>query len=281
MASTTGRRTALVTGASRGIGRATALALADAGYDVAFTARTVHEGEGTVAARTSREGGVTHPVAGSLGTTAAEIEARGVRALPLRMDLTDPAAAAAVAGELLATWGAPYVLVSNAVHHVPHARFLELDLAALRESLEANLVHQVGLVQALLPAMVDAGGGVIANMCSGSAVLDPPAPPGEGGWGLAYSAAKAAFGRVAGAVNAEYRRAGIRAFNLEPGFVITESGRARGGTEEIEARAVAGSSSDASGRVIAWLAASDADDAEVNALLGSVIAAPQLAARLP
>lgn len=276
----TGRRTALVTGASRGIGRDTALALAEAGYDVAFTARTVHEGEGTVAARTSREGGVMHAVAGSLATTAAEIEARGVRALPLRMDLTDPTAATAVAGELLETWGAPYVLVSNAVHHVPHARFLELDLAALRESLDANLVHQVSLVQALLPAMVDAGGGVIANMCSGSAVHDPPAPPGEGGWGLAYAAAKAAFGRVAGAVNAEYRRAGIRAFNIEPGFVVTASGLARGGTEEIEARAVASSSSDASGRVIAWLAASDAEDAEVNALLGTVIAAPQLAARL-
>lgn len=276
----TGRETALVTGASRGIGRATALALAEVGYDVAFTARTAHEGEGTVAARTSREVGVSHQVAGSLATTAAEIEARGVRALPLRMDLTDAAAPARVAGQLLETWGAPHVLVSNAVHHVPHARFLELDLGALRESLDANLVHQVALVQALLPAMVDAGGGVIANMCSGSATLDPPAPPGEGGWGLAYAAAKAAFGRIAGAVNAEFREAGIRAFNLEPGFVVTESGRARGGTEEIEARAVAGSSIDASGRVIAWLAASDPDDAEVNALLGTVIAAPRLAARL-
>lgn len=274
------RRIALVTGASRGIGRDTALALAGAGFDVAFTARTVEEGHGSVPARTAREGEVLHRVPGSLGTTAAQIEEHGVRALPLRMDLTDPAAPAWVATTLLEQWGAPHVLANNAVHHVPHARFLELTLEDLRTSIESNLVQQVALVQALLPAMIAAGGGVVANMCSGSAAIDPPAPPGEGGWGLAYAAAKAGFGRVAGAVNAEHLRDGVRAFNLEPGFVVTESGRARGGTEEIEARGFPGAPGDASGRVIAWLAGTDVDDAEANALLGTVIDAPRLAARL-
>lgn len=273
-------RIALVTGASRGIGRDTALALAAAGYDVAFTARTLHEGEGQVPARTAREGSIRHAVPGSLDTTAAAIRSCGVRALPLPMDLSDPTGPATTATALLETWGAPRVVVNNAVHHLPHARFLELDLDALRDSLETNLVQQVGLSQALLPAMIAAGGGVIANMCSGSATIDPPSPPGEGGWGLGYSAAKAGFGRISGAINAEFRQAGVRAFNIEPGFVITESGRARGGTEKIEAGGFSGSPSEASGRVIVWLADSAADDKEANALLGTVINAPRLAAQL-
>ena len=69
---------ALVTGASRGIGKATAVALAAAGFDIAITARTVHEGD-------SPDG------PGSLDTTAALVEKEGVRALPIRMDLLDRA----------------------------------------------------------------------------------------------------------------------------------------------------------------------------------------------
>src|SRR4051812_40054330 len=76
----------VVTGASRGIGKATAIALAEAGFDVAITARTVHEGEGI---DDSDRGGGT--VAGSLDTTAAAIEATGRRALSVPMDLMDRA----------------------------------------------------------------------------------------------------------------------------------------------------------------------------------------------
>lgn len=272
---------ALVTGASRGIGRHVALALAAAGYDVAFTGRTRVEGEGTVPPRTQREAQRerqrTIPVPGSLTTTDAEVRGRGVRSLPLVMDLLDTDSVRAAADRVLGSWGRIDVLVANAVAHLPHARFLELDAETLRRSLEANHVSQVVLVQQLLPAMVAAGRGTVVSVVSGSVVNDPPAAPGEGGWGLAYSSAKAAFGRLAGAVNAEHRADGVRAFNVDPGFVVTEAATARGGTAEIAAHGVATVPIDAAGRVVAHLAACPEPDSH----LGRTVRAADWVARPP
>ncbi|MEJ2850164.1 SDR family NAD(P)-dependent oxidoreductase [Nocardioides sp. CCNWLW212] len=270
------RPVALVTGASRGIGRETALVLAREGYDVAFTARTEVEGTGTVPARTAAEGPLVHAVSGSLETTARELSSYGARALPVRMDLHDLGSVRAAAASVLAEWDRIDLLVLNAISHVPHARLLDLDLDALGRSLEANHVHQVALVQAVLPAMAAGGGGTVVAVCSASATIDPPAPPGEGGWGLGYSSAKAAFGRIAGAVNAEYRAAGVRAFNVDPGFVVTESGAARGGTAAIADRGFDSSPADAVGRCAAWLATS----ADADRFLGKVVWAPRLAESL-
>ncbi len=73
--------------------------------------------------------------------------------------------------------------------------------------------------------MVERGSGRIVDMASGSGRLNPPAPPGQGGWGIAYSASKAAIGRVAGGNEAEFGARGVHAFNLDPGNVNTD-GRA-------------------------------------------------------
>ena len=104
---------ALVTGASRGIGRASALALADAGFDVAITARTVREGEGTIGPPTS-DGGGDVAVPGSLETTAAEIAERGQRALPITMDLLSAESGASAPNMPSDAWGRVDVLVNNA-----------------------------------------------------------------------------------------------------------------------------------------------------------------------
>lgn len=266
--------TALVTGASRGIGRRIALALAEAGYAVAFTARTVAEGQGRVPPRYGGGAEAEAAVPGSLETTEAEIRERGAPALPVRMDLLDLESVRSAARTVLDEWGRIDLLVNNAVAHLPggHDRLLDLDLDVAARTMTGNHLHQLALIQAVLPAMLAQGGGTIINLCSGSATTDPPAPPGEGGWGVAYSASKAAFGRLAGAVNAEYLSRGVRAFNLDPGFVITEAAAARGGTSAIAARGFTPTPEDAPARAALWLATSP----EADRFLGRVVWAPRL-----
>lgn len=270
----TSRKVALVTGASRGIGRETALAFARAGFDVAITARTVREGDGVVAPRTRASGNHTIPVSGSLETTTEEIVACGSRALAVPMDLLNRASVRAAATQVLQRWGRIDVLVNNAYAQTAGNmdRILDIDLADAEAMLQGNLLSQLVLVQAIVPSMVERGGGVVINLASGSATIDPPVPPGEGGWGLSYAASKAAFGRLAGAINAEFRARGVRAFNLNPGFVITESGRARGGTESIEDNGFPAVPATVPAAAAVWLATTPSADR----MLGKVVWAPKL-----
>jgi NAD(P)-dependent dehydrogenase (short-subunit alcohol dehydrogenase family) len=212
-------RVALVTGASRGIGRATAVALAEAGFDVALGARTVHEGEGVDDARPGAE-----PLPGSLDSTAAQVEAAGQQALPVRMDLHDRGSLVAGADLVLDRWGRIDLLVNNAVDTGPGSmsRFEETALEDFERKLEANFLAQLVLIRAVLPHLLDRGEGTIVNITSAAGITDPPAPAGEGGWGLAYGASKAAFHRVAGHLAVEFGPRGLRAYNVEPGMVLTE-----------------------------------------------------------
>jgi NAD(P)-dependent dehydrogenase (short-subunit alcohol dehydrogenase family) len=212
-------KVALVTGASRGIGRATAIALAAKGFDVALGARTVHEGEGRDDARPG-----SAPLPGSLESTAAEVEAHGVRALPVRMDLHDRESLEAAVVTVLDQWGRIDVLVNNAVDTGPGSMTTVADttLADYEAKLEGNFLAQLVLIHAVLPHLLERGGGTIVDITSAAGLTDPPAPAGEGGWGLAYAASKAAFHRVAAHLAVEFGPRGIRAYNVEPGMVMTE-----------------------------------------------------------
>jgi NAD(P)-dependent dehydrogenase (short-subunit alcohol dehydrogenase family) len=261
--------TALVTGASRGIGKATAVALAAAGFDVAFTARTLHEGEGR---DDSDDTGRTVP--GSLDTTAALVAATGRRALPIAMDLLDRPSVIAAADRVYEEWGHLDLLVNNAVHTGPGSmtRFEDTTIEMIETKLQANVVSQVILIKAILPRMVAAGGGTVVNVTSAVAITDPPAPAGEGGWGSAYAMSKGAFHRLAGIIAVEYREHGIRIFNVEPGFVVTER-------MEVNARALGlegrypGAPPSVPASVIVWCATSP-DVVELN---GQTLSAQRLA----
>ena len=252
-------RTALVTGASRGIGKATAVALAEAGFDVAFTARTIHEGEGL-----DDSDAAGRHVPGSLDTTAALVQDAGRRALPIAMDLLDRASVAAAADRVYDEWGRLDVLVNNAVHTGPGSmsRFEDTTLEMIETKLQANVLSQVVMIKAVLPRMVEAGGGIIVDVTSAVAITDPPAPAGEGGWGSAYAMSKGAFHRLAGIIAVEYADRGIRIHNVEPGYVVTER-------MEVNARALGlegaypGSPPTVPAAVIAWCA-TNPDAAELN-----------------
>src|SRR3954466_638248 len=196
----------LVTGASRGIGRATAFALADAGYDVAVAARTVHEGEGRMTPGSVREPQEVSVVAGSLESTAAEVEKRGRRALPVAMDLLDRSSIDAMVDTVLGEWGRIDAVVNNAIYQGAGRmdRVLDLDPDDALKMVLGNYVHQLHLIQLVVPGMLEQGGGRIVNLSSATATMAPPAPAGEGGWGLGYGASKAAFLRVAGQLHVEF-----------------------------------------------------------------------------
>ncbi|WP_406278333.1 SDR family NAD(P)-dependent oxidoreductase [Embleya sp. NBC_00896] len=256
---------AFVTGASRGIGRCGALALARAGYDVVLTARTVREGEGRGGPTSSTAEPTQFTIPGSLETTAREIEALGRRALPIRMDLMDRQSVTDACETGLAAWGRVDLLFNNAIHQGPGAmdRFLDLPIEAAHNLLIGNYLHQLVLIQHLLPHLLEHPRSHVVNMTSGSARLNPPGPAGAGGWGVAYAASKAAFGRVAGVLHAEYRDRGLRAFNVDPGFVLTESQKARGSSGHLQANFTA-AGPDIPGDIVGWLATADEADAHAG-----------------
>jgi NAD(P)-dependent dehydrogenase (short-subunit alcohol dehydrogenase family) len=252
-------KVALVTGASRGIGRCGALALAERGYDVVITGRTVHEGEGRV-------GDVVVP--GSLDKTAAEIEATGQKVLAVPMDVTDRTSIHAAFDRALGAWGRIDVLVNNAPYSGPgtEARILDIDLALAAKIVEGNYLNQLYLTQLVLPAMLERGSGTVIDLGSGSALVPPPAPAGAGGWSLAYCASKAAFHQLAIVVDVEFRAKGIRAFTMEPGYTVTERSLAIG-HEDTYAQHFAGDPPEVAGAVIGWLA----DEPAADKFLGKMV----------
>lgn len=260
--------TALVTGASRGIGRATAVHLARAGLDVAVTARTLHEGEGIDLS--DKGGGRALP--GSLETTVSEVRELGRRALAVVSDLHDHDSLVHCVEHVLDAWGHIDVLVNDAVDTGPGSMvpFLDLGIDQLERKLHANVVSQAVIMKAALPSMLASGGGVIVNVSSHVATSDPRAPVGQGGWGLAYAASKAAFHRIAPILAVELGDDGIRAYNVDPGYVETERQSVNAPALGLEGR-YRGAPPSVPGAVIAWLATSpDAKTAVPNG--GTVIA---------
>jgi NAD(P)-dependent dehydrogenase (short-subunit alcohol dehydrogenase family) len=260
----TDRPVAFVTGASRGIGRSAAIALGRAGCDVVISARTVHEGDG----RTDDASGAL-PLPGSLDTTSAEITATGAQARAVAMDLLDRASVEAAAAEASEEWGRVDILVNNAIYQGqgPMERLGDLSIDDAETTMRADYLHQLLLIQRVLPTMLAGGGGSIINMSSGTAYLDPPAAVGGGGWGVAYAAAKAALTRIVPILHVEHAADGVRAFNVDPGFVVNERMRATSGSGQFTDAGFRGVPPDVPGAVVAWLATDPAADVYAGTLV--------------
>jgi NAD(P)-dependent dehydrogenase (short-subunit alcohol dehydrogenase family) len=222
-----------------------------------ISARTVHEGEGRAETAT---GSVVLP--GSLDTTATEISATGARAHAVAMDLLDRASVEAAAVAAIGIWGRLDVLVNNAIYQGqgPMQRLGELSIDDAATTITADYLHQLLLIQRVLPVMLGRGGGSVVTMSSGTAYLDPPGPTGQGGWGVAYAAAKAAVTRIVPILHVEHGGDGIRAFNVDPGFVVNERMRATTGAGQFTDAGFRGVPPEVPGAVVAWLATDPAAD---------------------
>ena len=217
------RGVAFVTGASRGIGKAIAVHLARAGFDIALAARTMHEGEAREHSSTVKRSDTT-PLPGSLDETAALVEFEGREALPVFLDITDRTTLGSSVSTVLERWGRIDVLVNNARYIGPgHLdAILETPVELLDKHLEGNVMAPIILTKLVLPQMIERKSGVIMTITSGAGQVDPTAPANVGGWGLGYGMSKGAVHRLVGFVKVEHEKDGILAFNLHPGFVTTE-----------------------------------------------------------
>lgn len=212
---------ALVTGASRGIGKAISVALAEAGFDVALAARTVHKGDATHDHSQTVHKRDVRLLPGSVEETAELVAGAGQQALALRMDLTDRASVEAAIDELRDRWGGVDVVVNNGRHIGPGLMdtIEDTPIEQYPLFLEAHAVSPIRIAQLLVPGMVERGGGTFVTISSGAGTNFYPTSPRPG---LAYRLGKAAGHTLVGSLQAEYGDRGIRAFNVEPGFVLTE-----------------------------------------------------------
>jgi NAD(P)-dependent dehydrogenase (short-subunit alcohol dehydrogenase family) len=214
---------AFVTGASRGIGKAVAIAFAQAGFDVAITARSQVEGEEREHSSTVRASN-TDPLPGSLAATAQAISDTGRAVLSVPSDLLDLASVGAATTVVLERWGRVDVLVNNGRYVGPGHMdlFLDTPVELIERHLTANVLAPLHILKMVLPGMLARGSGTVITMSSGAGTSDPPAPAGAGGWGMGYSVSKGALHRVLGVLAVEHADSGIRFFNVNPGGVATE-----------------------------------------------------------
>ena len=182
---------AVVTGASRGIGRATALALAERGLDVALLARTADD----------------------LAAVAQAVSRYGVTALPLRCDVTAAADVKEASARVLETFGAPEVVVNNA-GVIRRAAVHEMSLEDFRLVVDTNLTGTFLVTRAFLPAMLERHRGRLLQLASISATLGSPRAS-------AYCAAKWGVVGFTKSLAEELRGTGLVTMSILPGSVDT------------------------------------------------------------
>lgn len=182
---------AVVTGASSGIGRATALRFAAGGYAVALAAR-----------RSDR-----------LIELSAEIQADGGTALCVPTDLSDAAQTSTLVRRTLDAWGRVDVLVNNAGYGPPYA-LEQLDRDALRHVFDVNLLSAMQLIGEVTPIMRAQGGGRVVNISSLSRYVGAP-------FASSYAATKGGMEAMNACLRLELAPWNIQLAVVVPGFVDT------------------------------------------------------------
>jgi len=183
-------KSAVVTGAGNGIGRAIALAFAEAGANVACV---------------------------DLDKTAAEATAKaiGKAAIAVACDVSNEAQVEATAKTILATYPAVHILLNGAAGNDPNGSVLELTLADWNKVFGINVAGAFLMSRAILPAMIRAGGGSIIHIASQMGSVGAPRR-------AAYCTSKGALIQLARAMATDHAAQNIRVNTLSPGAVETE-----------------------------------------------------------
>jgi NAD(P)-dependent dehydrogenase (short-subunit alcohol dehydrogenase family) len=185
-------RVALITGASRGIGRATALRLAQAGAAIVLAARTEPE----------------------LLAVAETVRASGAGALVIPTDVTNDQQLEALVNRTLTHFGRIDILVNNAGGGPPRTPLVKARVADWDWTLRVNLWAPMVLTKLILPAMIERRSGTIVNMCSLAGLT------GKAGE-AAYAAAKFGVRGFSQSLFEEVREYGIKVSTICPGYVDT------------------------------------------------------------
>ena len=204
-------RVAIVTGASRGIGRGCAVGLGARGATVYCTAR--------------RTSGASPPEPGSVEAVAAEVDADGGRGVAIACDHRDDDAVEALFARVEREAGRLDVLVNNAFiipdELTSGKPFWEVPLSNWDDMVDVGTRSAYAASRLAAPRMIEQGAGLIANISSSGAT--------EYAWHVAYGVGKAALDRLTADTAHELRRHGVAVVSLWPGLVLTERNEANRG----------------------------------------------------
>ncbi len=223
---------ALITGSSRGIGHFMAQELAKEGCNIVVAARTEE---------------VSDPkLPGTIHTVAAEMESLGVKALPIKLDITSDSDIESAMPVILERFGRLDILINNAALIFP-APFRQTAVKRL------DLLHRINvrgpflMTQAVLPHMIELGGGTIITISSGAA--DSPSANN-----LIYGMSKVSIEKMMEGLAAELGAQGIRSFGLKPEGLVLSPGATYHGLPSANTDT---EPNDLMGRAAVWLITSD------------------------
>jgi citronellol/citronellal dehydrogenase len=219
-------KTALVTGASRGIGAAIAQRFGAEGALVIVTARTL-SGKGNDYGGQSLEG--------SVEDVAQAIRLAGGKAQGWRCDVGDPLSRATMADEVIANFDGIDILVNNATTTAGAGMYTTISAEQYGRVFEVNVQGPLDLIQRFAPGMAKRGRGWILNLTS-KAAEHPEGPPfsrlfTDGGM-ILYGAAKSALNRLTSGLAAELSASNVAVNALAPFSVVWTPGAAASGLEK-------------------------------------------------
>ena len=204
-------KTAIVTGGSRGIGKAISLALAQAGANVVIAARSEKE---------------PPSLPGTIYKTVEEIQALGGKALPVRCDVTAVDEVQNMVEKTMSTFGTIDILVNNAGILHP-ATFLQTEISDFENIWRVNVFGVFLCTRAVLPIMIQRKSGSIVNISSGLA-------DSTISMNSAYSASKAGLNRMMLKLAVEVAEHNIAVNSIYPGMIRSEGMMVRAQPETLK-----------------------------------------------